>query len=404
MRINQIDISNFKGITKLAFKPKMINIIVGKNNTCKTSLLESIDIMFNYEDVANKYPRHLSSLVNTGAENCDISIIVDGTQKKIGIKHANDIESFLRIKKDLITVFMNTILKRNQNFAVTEEFKGDVDKKFTELIDPELRSNLVKNSIFLLKNGNGLELKYRISVPSQKFSTIVGEICAYLRKKYDLQVDDEELIFSLDYWLFTSSRTNRPTKKKDVVLIKNLLQEIRRISVREKEPESVEKILKIEKILKEHNLIDNLERLDFDFVSFKNGKSAKAIPFDFLGDGFRALVGLLWFVISKKTKDNIILLDEPDAHMHPGYINELVKIIIDFSKNLNTQFFIATHNSDLIDAFLTNSFPNDETEFVKKELTFLIMEKAKDFTVSEFLNYDEAQRTKNELFLDLRGI
>ena len=47
MQIKELKIENFKGISYLKFSPKKINLIVGRNNTGKTSVLEAIDLLFN---------------------------------------------------------------------------------------------------------------------------------------------------------------------------------------------------------------------------------------------------------------------------------------------------------------------------------------------------------------------
>src|SRR5271157_1768142 len=41
-RIEEIKIQNYRGIDDLEFKPKMINIFVGKNNAGKSSVLNAI--------------------------------------------------------------------------------------------------------------------------------------------------------------------------------------------------------------------------------------------------------------------------------------------------------------------------------------------------------------------------
>ena len=46
IKINEISITNYKGINSLNFSPKDINIIVGPNNTGKSSLLNAISLVF----------------------------------------------------------------------------------------------------------------------------------------------------------------------------------------------------------------------------------------------------------------------------------------------------------------------------------------------------------------------
>jgi len=192
-------------------------------------------------------------------------------------------------------------------------------------------------------------------------------------------------------------------KDKKVYLIRNLLTNIKNRRFVEKENEVKERIYKIEKLIKEKSLIKNLERLDFDYVLLKEGNPNKSVPFSFLGDGFKALVGLLWELSSDNLKNNIILLDEPDIYMHPGYINELIKIILTFSMDFNIQFFIVTHNSDFISEIIEGEFTKEQKKFLEKEFTLFKMDTLKGLTTVDKANYKEAIDIRENLLLDLRG-
>ena len=41
-KLEWIEIENFRGISHLMYEPKQINLLVGKNNSGKTSVLEAI--------------------------------------------------------------------------------------------------------------------------------------------------------------------------------------------------------------------------------------------------------------------------------------------------------------------------------------------------------------------------
>ena len=45
--IKRVTIKNFKGISSLKFTPKKFNVLVGRNNTGKTSILEAISVCTN---------------------------------------------------------------------------------------------------------------------------------------------------------------------------------------------------------------------------------------------------------------------------------------------------------------------------------------------------------------------
>ena len=66
MKINEVEISGFKGIPQIIINPKQINLLVGKNNTGKTSILEAINsvIESNINSLQIKYHSDLSSVIN----------------------------------------------------------------------------------------------------------------------------------------------------------------------------------------------------------------------------------------------------------------------------------------------------------------------------------------------------
>jgi AAA15 family ATPase/GTPase len=64
------------------------------------------------------------------------------------------------------------------------------------------------------------------------------------------------------------------------------------------------------------------------------------------GSGFLQVLQLLTFILIKKS--NIVLLDEPDAHLHPSLQKTLIQILTDLSKSENIQFILSTHSKEII--------------------------------------------------------
>lgn len=67
-------------------------------------------------------------------------------------------------------------------------------------------------------------------------------------------------------------------------------------------------------------------------------------------DGIKSIIGLLLKIFSSKS--SVFLLDEPDILLHPPYARKLGSILASHSKDFNSQFFIATHNQNLLQGFL----------------------------------------------------
>ena len=70
------------------------------------------------------------------------------------------------------------------------------------------------------------------------------------------------------------------------------------------------------------------------------------------GDGFRSFVGIILSILF--SKDRIILLDEPEAFLHPAQARFLGKWISDNSDLLEGQLIIATHNANFLNGILSS--------------------------------------------------
>lgn len=68
------------------------------------------------------------------------------------------------------------------------------------------------------------------------------------------------------------------------------------------------------------------------------------------GDGFRSFVGIVLSLLF--SKDRMILLDEPEAFLHPAQSRYLGKWIADNSDKLSGQIIISTHNSNFLSGLL----------------------------------------------------
>ena len=64
------------------------------------------------------------------------------------------------------------------------------------------------------------------------------------------------------------------------------------------------------------------------------------------GSGFQQILQLLTFILSQKT--HIILLDEPDAHLHPALQKTLIPILTKLGESKNIQYILSTHSKDII--------------------------------------------------------
>lgn len=155
----------------------------------------------------------------------------------------------------------------------------------------------------------------------------------------------------------------------------------------------------VEEYLIENSIINGLSDFSFDQLVFGKGDEKYTIPFDFMGDGFKAIVAVLWELSDPETHGDVLLLEEPETHMHPGYISELVHWLIDYSMDNGGQLFVTTHNIDFIRGFFSNNMYGNKISHLQDNFVLLQME----HETAQRLEYNEAANRLNELKLDLRG-
>ena len=70
------------------------------------------------------------------------------------------------------------------------------------------------------------------------------------------------------------------------------------------------------------------------------------------------------------SENTLLVIDEPEAHLHPQWIVEYARIIIMLHKKLGTKFFIASHSTDFVSAMKYIA----EKEKVSKSVSFYLAE------------------------------
>lgn len=71
------------------------------------------------------------------------------------------------------------------------------------------------------------------------------------------------------------------------------------------------------------------------------------------GDGFRSFVAVVLSLLL--SKDKVVLLDEPEAFLHPEQARRLGKWISDHVREFPCQLLVATHNSNFLSGLLSGS-------------------------------------------------
>lgn len=81
-------------------------------------------------------------------------------------------------------------------------------------------------------------------------------------------------------------------------------------------------------------------------------------------------------------KETLLLIDEPEAHLHPQWIVEFARLLVKIHKDLGVKIVIASHNPDMVAALQSIA----QKEEVSKETLFYLAQKGKDDAMYEFVD------------------
>lgn len=330
-----------------------LNILVGENGCGKTTILDAISsAMIDYKAEAFKLTE-----INNTKENTEIIITSDKDFNVNGIfpKSNFDAVGFKFIGKIRSRVNKSHLL----NPVVSEQYYISKNPDKPAPTSPELRVN-VPNS-FGSKRYNETDILYLDK--NRLFQTRSG---TYNSTRFDRIMND----FNFQY--------NKNTK-----IFENLNDDLnKRIKL-----DKIENTYLEDAINKFYEISGYRVKLDFinNYLPFSNASftisqdNNMQIGLSDLGSGYEMMFSLIYsYYLSKQNgKSLIILIDEPELHLHPMLQEKFVNFLLEISKN--SQIIITTHSPLLIKQFSYNEkvkniiLYKDRTvkNFAERKLTYI---------------------------------
>lgn len=358
MRLDSIDIKNYRGIKDCKIENlEKINIIVGDNNSGKTSILEVINFLripqdINYiKSIAGTRSILMPNYNHKVAYNDLINIFPrDVENKEISINYNFDNGSFInyKIQGEEEKIEIQDELQTQGKFIKTKAFTGKI------IID----SDFNKLNIF---NGES------------KFYTIKHN---FERISFDKEIINSNFVSTYDH--LTQS------------LIANIIKDDKyKKRVIEKLNNFNEDIIDLRKIP------DDTLNDDIECIENRNGEY---IPINTYGDGIRKMLGIANRLVD--AENGILLIDEIETSLHYSIMKDVFDFVIELCSELNIQLFITTHNSEVIDKIL--NVYSDENEEYLEQMSVITLVAKNNQTVSRTLKGYEAKKTREEFGLELR--
>lgn len=107
----------------------------------------------------------------------------------------------------------------------------------------------------------------------------------------------------------------------------------------------------------------------FSRIFMYTAKNGQSIPLSQAASGLKCFAVLERLYANGYLKeDSLLIVDEPEVHLHPKWIVEYARVLVYIQKYLHTTILIASHNPDMISAIKYIS----EKEKVADSLTFYI--------------------------------
>lgn len=321
--IDFLHIKNYKNLKNLELENLgKVNLVVGKNNTGKTSLLEAI------------------SLFVTNGKYAQIVKILTNREFKLNSNFENNLNS-------IASLFNN------------REIKND-DSNFIEITNKidTIQLKIVKYSE--IEDNNGSKIK---SLVNDKESFNIEYKIGFIVKKNE-KIFIHEIDRNTRFYLINDNKENLQYINSRGFNINNGLL-FDNIALTEKENYVIETLQILE---------PNIERLTF--VEYQNERKAviklknneKIMPLSIMGDGINRILSIILSLVN--AENGYLLIDEFENGLHYSVQEKLWKIVFYLSEKLNVQVFVTTHSNDCIHSFENelNNMKNTNGKLIKLEL------------------------------------
>jgi AAA15 family ATPase/GTPase len=304
-----------------------LTIFVGENGCGKSSLLDAFALPY----VSYKADGFSLADINNPENKAEINILTNevytfkGTMPKVDYKGKGF--AFLGgIRTRGNRSFLSSIIVTDQKFI-----KADGEAKPQDNA-PDLRLS-VNNP---WSGSRFSEIEYLILDKNRTFQTRKG---TYNDTRFDRLMED------LNYQYI--QKENNPVDCNEQI---NVLGDVENDDINE----AIQKFTAITGNTVHLNLIDNWKPFLNAYFGAKR-ENLQSIPLNQLGSGYEMIFSLIYsYYLSKKgNKKLIILIDEPELHLHPKLQSDFISLLLEFSTD--SQIILSTHSPLFVKQAMENS-------------------------------------------------
>lgn len=334
--MKSLEIKNYKNLKNFNIDSlSKVNLIVGKNNVGKSSLLEAISIYCSKGDVSQ-----LKNILDLRGESVDFRRDMENQQNE-------ELERFSSLFSDrnIESFFAESIEIKafSQNKQLQEA--GKLSIRFVRLIEKnEIDENGLERIVRKIVDENAKEELEDSNLQYGILSTFDNKSSLYILGRNLFRGRVEKLI------PFEYVRTSQITNDRNPTLFDKIA-----LTSLEKEIINALKIIEpnIEAInfLKDESKRQRLSSREDERVAIVVfGISPKRYRLSSMGDGVNRILTIILALLN--CKDGILLIDEFENGLHYSVQTQLWNMIFKLSNQLNVQVFATTHSDDCIKSFI----------------------------------------------------
>lgn len=351
--IDSIYVDGFRGFKNFKLSNlKDINILVGENNTGKTSILEAIHIL--------EYPGEIGNYINVCRQR-------EGKGK---ISPYN--------------IFENSISKDDSEMIKKVEIEATMGKKDVccqiQVENLQIMKILHDNS--RVNAFEGVIIHYGDS----------GGFKTYENKLY---IDEET-----DRLIISNKDSYSPVKISRVMPFDHIDKEILNIVIKEGKKQDLIDALRI--FDKEIMGIETLKE-DNEIKTYIQHKTTGLLPISAYGDGLKKVVYLSSVIVD--AKGGVLLIDEIETALHYSAMKDVFKWIIKAANEYKVQIFATTHSSEVLDALLESAMEYKGEKYLEESINIITLKKGEEHykTKVRVLDGHKAYKFREDFNMELRG-
>lgn len=370
----ELSIQNFRAIKSANITLNGITVVSGINGCGKSTMSKLLYYIFRN---ANSFEEIVSDSVRQSIEPYQSALT--SILRSVRYTNALTYRRYMMLRSglenlDIVSIVKYTEYLRSLKTSILDSF---TDEKQTDI-------HILERDLYIIKSTLGLESKEKVDIPSM-VEMIIAKMIEKLEKFNQLIIDRPYNLFArrMEEFFETDVLKNVSLKEYESLVyghgLKNVpeLHYIKKVAyidtpmvigqtISSQQPIYWKEINELAKMpprkgyklsINKHirqDIINGDASFDDDFFAgeFKYNRADGKI-FDLVDcatgiKSFSILQMLLKnLFLSDKT---LMILDEPEAHLHPQWIVEYANLIVLLHKRLNVKFFITSHSTDMVSA------------------------------------------------------